>query len=210
MRRSACLVLALMLCGCDAFPRIGRQAALPAQHRESSAEDRDTAAAVLLASSFQDMQRLVQSAPAEQAEILSAARASYTRTPQGAAQLRYALLLATPGHPGRDPLKAQTLLRELAAQPETLVPVERAVALVELAQLDRELGLAADNDRLQNDALRTDRERIATMQRRLLAESDENAKLRRQLEEALAKLDAIADLERNLTDRKHRSEGPQQ
>ncbi len=210
MRRSSCLVLAFMLCGCDAFPLIGRHASLPAQRGENAAEDRDTTAALLLASTFQGMQRLVQSPPAEQAEILAAARATYTRSPQGAAQLRYALLLATPGHPGRDPALAQTLLRELAAQPETLVPVERAVTLVQLAQLDRELGLAADNDRLQNDALRTDRERIAAMQRRLLAESDENAKLRRQLEEAQAKLNAIADIERNLTDRKHRAEGPHQ
>jgi len=63
---------------------------------------------------------------------------------------------------------------------------------------------------LQNDALRTDRDRIAAMQRRLQAEADENAKLRRQLEDAQAKLDAIANIERNLTDRKNRAQGPQQ
>jgi hypothetical protein len=208
MRRSPWLLLAVLLCGCNALPR--REAPPPPQRSEGLAEDRDTTAAVLLGSTFQTMQRLVQSAPAEQAEILSSARDAYARSPQGGAQLRYALLLATIGHPGRDPLMAQTLLRELAARPETLVPVERAVALVELAQLDRELGLTADNDRLQNDALRTDRDRIAAMQRRLQAEADENAKLRRQLEDAQAKLDAIANIERNLTDRKNRAQGPQQ
>ena len=107
------------------------------------------------------MQHLAQSGPAEQAEILAAARAAFERSPQGGAQLRYALLLATPGHPGRDPVRAQNLLRQLVAQPETLVPIERAVALVELAQLDRELGLKADNDRMQADAQRGDHERAA-------------------------------------------------
>jgi len=192
------------LCACEALPK---RDAPPPPRSESVVEDRDTTAAVLLASTLQSMQRLVQSAPAEQAEILSAAHAVYVRAPQGSAQLRYALLLATPGHPGRDAVMAQTLLRELAAQPETLVPVERAVTLVELAQLDRELGLVSENDRLQADAARTDRERLTASQRRLQAEVDENAKLRKQLEDAQAKLDAIANLERNLTDRKKTSEG---
>ena len=43
--------------------------------------------------------------------------------------------------------------------------------------------------------------------RRLQAEIDENAKLRRALEEARAKLDAIADIEKNITDRKKPTEG---
>jgi hypothetical protein len=133
---------------------------------------------------------------------------SYERTPQGGAQLRYALLLATPGHRGRDPPLAQSLLRQLVAQPETLVPIERAVALIELAQLDRELGLKADNDRMQSEVQRGEHERVAaTAQRRLQVEIDENAKLRRQLEDAQAKLDAIANIERNLADRKNPPEG---
>ncbi len=140
--------------------------------------------------------------------MLAAARAGFERSPQGGAQLRYALLLATPGHPGRDPPRRRTLLRQLVAQPETLVPIERAVALVELAQLDRELGLKADNDRLQSEAQRGEHERlVAAVQRRLQAEIDENAKLRKQLEDAQAKLDAIANIERNLTDRKTRLRG---
>jgi hypothetical protein len=97
------------------------------------------------------------------------------------------------------------LLRQLVAQPETLVPIERAVAMVELAQLDRELGLKAENDRMQTTAQHDDRDRVlaaSASQRRLQSEIDENAKLRKQLEDAQAKLDAIANIERNLTDRK--------
>jgi len=206
MRRSAWFALTLALCGCDSLPRL--QSTPPPQHTEGNAEDRDTTAALLLASTIQTMQRLAQAEPAEQAEILAAARTAYQRAPQGSVQLRYALLLATPRHAARDPVMAQTLLRELAAQPETLVPVERAVVLVELAQLERELGLTADNDRLQEgDATHADR--VAAAQRRLQAELDENAKLRKQLEDAQAKLDAIANIERNLT-RKNGTEGSQQ
>jgi hypothetical protein len=195
------LLLALALCGCTG---LATRPPPPPQRIDNVAEDRDAAAAVLMGNTFQTMQRLSQAPAAEQAELLAAARAGYERSPQGGAQLRYALLLSTPGHPGRDAPKAQVLLRQLVAQPETLVPIERAVALVELAQLDRELGLKADNDRMQADAQRGDHERaMAAAQRHLQAELDENAKLRKQLEDAQAKLDAVANIERNLTDRKN-------
>ena len=208
MRHSTLLpALALLLCGCAAVE--GNRSQPPPQRSEATAEDRDTVAAVMLASTFQSMQHLAQAGPAEQAEILTAARDAYTRTPQGSAQLRYALMLATPGHPGRDPPLAQKLLRELAARPETLLPLERAVGLIELAQLDGELGLKADNDRLRGDAQRTDRDRIVATQRRLQTEMDENARLRKQLEDAQAKLDAIAKIERNISRRETGNDGGQ-
>jgi hypothetical protein len=195
------LLLALALCGCTG---LATRPPPPPQRNDNVAEDRDAAAALVMGNTFQTMQRLSQAPAAEQAELLAAARAGYERSPQGGAQLRYALLLSTPGHPGRDAPKAQVLLRQLVAQPETLVPIERAVALVQLTQLDRELGLKADNDRMQADAQRGDHERaMAAAQRRLQAELDENAKLRKQLEDAQAKLDAVANIERNLTDRKN-------
>jgi hypothetical protein len=205
LRSGRIVALALVLCGCTG---VATRPPPPPQRNESVEEDRDAAAAVLMGNTFQTMQRLSQAPDAEQAELLAAARTSYERAPQGGAQLRYALLLATPGHPGRDAPKAQSLLRQLVAQPETLVPIERAVALIELAQLDRELGLKADNDRIQSEIQRGEHERVAAAaQRRLQVELDENAKLRRQLEDAQAKLDAIANIERNLTDRKNPPEG---
>ena len=203
MRRSTSLCalgLALALVGCSTVPE--RQPPPPPERADSAVEDRDVSAAVLIADTFQTMQRLAQSPPAEQAEILAAARQAYQRTPQGGAQLRYALLLATPGHPGRNPQQAQMLLRELVAQPETLVPVERAVVLVELSQLNRELELQASNQRLQVDSARVDQEHSSAAQHRLQAEADENASLRKALEAAQAKLDAIANIERNLAERK--------
>jgi hypothetical protein len=210
MRPSGALWIAVSLAGLGACANIEAiHSPPPAERSENMPEDRDTVAAVLIASTFQSMQRLAQAAPAEQAEILAAAREAYVRSPQGEAQLRYALMLATPGHPARDPVMAQKLLRELAARPEALVPLERAVTLIELAEIDSELGLKAENERLQSDEQRTDRERIALAQHRLQTELDENARLRKQLEDAQAKLDAIAKIERNLTQRKPGNEGAQ-
>jgi len=209
MRLSSChLLLLLMLTGCAAVTPT--HSPPPAPHNDNPSEDRDAAAAMLMGSTFQSMQHLSQAPPAEQAEILSAARSSFERTPQGSVQLRYAMLLAAPGHPGQNLTLAQTLLRQLAAQPETLMPVERAVAVIELAQIDRELGLRNENDRLQADSQRSDREHNLATQRRLQAEIDENTRLRKQLDDAQAKLDAIANIERNLTSRKTPGEGRQQ
>jgi hypothetical protein len=172
-----------------------------------TAVDRETSVAVLLAGTIQTMQRLAQSAPAEQAEIMNSAQQAFERAPRSAAQLRYGLLLAVPGPASRDPEQARTLLRELAAQPELLQPAERALLLVELAHLDRELSLGAENQRLLADALKAERDRQTVANRRLTTEIEENAKLRKKLDEAQAKLDAIAQIERNLADRATQVEG---
>jgi hypothetical protein len=204
---AAALGASLLLAGCQLAPQ---QPAPPPPPADTPANDRDLAAAVLMADTFQTMQRLTQAAPAEQAEIVSAARDAFQRSPRGDMQLRYALLLATPGHPARDVNMAQMLLRELAAQPEALVPIERAVVLVELSELDREIDLTTDNQQLQAAALRNDQQRSAADQRRLQAQIDENARLRRGLEAAQAKLDAVATIERNLTERRTGTEiGPE-
>jgi hypothetical protein len=93
------------------------------------------------------------------------------------------------------------------ANPEMLLSVERALAFLELQQIDDHLTLEAENRRLQGDAVRADRERLSTVNRRLQLETDENARLRKELDEARAKLDAIANIERSLNERKPSNEG---
>jgi hypothetical protein len=197
----ALAALLALTAGCDTFSRMG--SSHQPTGRTSTAVDTDTQVAVVLADMIQTLQRLSGGSPAEQAEIITAARQAYERSAGGTAQLRYALVLATPGHEGRDPERARQLLRELAARPEALAPAERALSLFELSQLDRELGLVSDNERLQAIANRSvDQDRLTAANRRLQAELDDNARLRRQLEEAQAKLDTIANIEPNLIDRK--------
>jgi hypothetical protein len=197
--------LMLLIGGCSAG-NLGRPVT-PVNQSVAPTVDRDTSMALLLAGNIQTLQRLAQSGAAEQAEIMSTLRQAYERAPRGGAQLYYALAFMVPGPATRDPERARSLLRELSAQPEALSPVERALLLMQLALLDRELGLRSENERLRSDAQRNDRERSSVANRRLQAELDENAKLRKQLEEAQAKLDAIALIERNLTDRPGTKEG---
>ena len=205
MPRNSLTLLFLLCTAC------GGLGGLRGAHEESRpnapAIDRDTQMAVQLAGTIQTLQRLSAGSPAEQAEIVAAVRQSYERAPAGGAQLRYALALATPGHAARDAERARQLLRDLAAQPESLSPVERALTLFELAQLDREIGLKVENERLQSAANRADQERLTAHNRKYQAELEDNARLRRALEEAQAKLDAIANIERNISERKSKPEG---
>jgi hypothetical protein len=153
------------------------------------------------------LQRLVQGPPSEQAEILANAQRDYDTAPTPSHTLKLALIRGTPGHPATSLTRAQALLRELMANPEMLLPGERALAFLMLSQIDDHLTLEAENLRLQADAVRADRERVASANHRLQTELDENTRLRKELEEARAKLDAIANIERSLNERKPGSSG---
>ena len=165
------------------------------------------ASSTVLADDLQLLQTLVQGTPSDQAEIVSTAQRDYETAPTPSRQLRFALILATPGHPGTDLPRAQRLLRELMANPEMLMSSERSLAFLELQQIDDHLTLEGENRRLQSDAVRADRERLANVNHRLQLETDENVRLRKELEEARAKLDAIANIERSLNERKPNNEG---
>jgi hypothetical protein len=167
------------------------------------------AGSTVLGDYLQLLQRLVQAPPAEQAEIVTAAQHEYDSAPTPSHELKLALILGTPGHPGADLPRAQGELRELMAKPEMLLPAERALAFRELSQIDDHLTLDAENRRLQADAVRADKERMASANHRLQTEMDENARLRKELEEARAKLDAIANIERSLNERKPANNGRQ-
>jgi predicted nucleic acid-binding Zn-ribbon protein len=146
---------------------------------------------------------------AQQAEIVTSAQRDYELAPTPSHQLRYALIIATPGHPATDQVKAQRLLRELMAAPAALLPAERALAALEMQKVDVQVSLASENRRLQAASARNgnDKDRSnAALNKRLQSEMDENARLRKELEAAQAKLDAISDIERSLSERKPSAE----
>ena len=176
--------------------------------------DRAVTEAALLASYLEVLQRLVQGAPAEQAEILSSARHDFETAPTPSHELRYALVLATPEHPGTDSMHAQKLLRELTATQETLLPAERAMAFLTLQSVDQTLSQTAEIQHLQVSTDHNDREKYAAANRRLQtdlqAEMDENTRLHKELDDAHAKLDAIANIERALNKPKAPAGAPPQ
>ena len=147
------------------------------------------------------MARLTQTSPAEQAEIVRAARDAAELSPTTSNRLSYALALSAPGHGQSDPAAARQLLTELLARPETLLPAERALAWVCLRDAEQRMILQAENARLQGDAARIERERSASTNRRLQAEIEENARLKKALAEAQAKLDEIKRIERSIVER---------
>ena len=148
------------------------------------------------------MSGLPQGDPARQAEVFQSAKDAAELTPTTSNRLRYALALATPGHSGSDPVAAQRQLSELLARPETLIPIERLLALVELKEVEQRLILQAENRRMRDDAAHDDsRDKLQAINRRLAAESDENVKLRKALDEARAKLEAVTHIERSINDR---------
>jgi hypothetical protein len=148
------------------------------------------------------MSSLPRGDPALQAELFQSAKDAAALSPTTSNRLRYALALATPGHSGSDPVAAQRQLSELLARPETLLAVERLLALVELQEVDQRLVLRAENKRLRDEASHDDsHDKLLAINRRLAAESDENARLRKALDEARAKLDAVTHIERSINDR---------
>ena len=65
--------------------------------------------------------------------------AAATLTPDPSTQLRYALVLATPGHAAADPETGASMLRELLAQTEMMTQSEVALATVYLKNADERL-----------------------------------------------------------------------
>jgi hypothetical protein len=197
----------LLLAGCDTAGLLARGSARPAE--PTPVVDRAAMAGTVITGYLETLQRLVASPPAQQAEIVTSAQHDYELAPTPSHQLRYALIIATPAHAATDQLKAQRLLRELTASPAALLPAERALAALELQKVDVQVSLAAENRRLQAASARNgnDKDRSnAALNKRLQSEMEENARLRKELDAAQAKLDAISDIERSLSERKPSAE----
>jgi hypothetical protein len=202
----ACACVLLLLAGCSTIDELRDGPAGPA------APTAEAVQAAQLNSYSSALGQLVQGSPAEQAELLAGARGAYDPARAGPAALRYGLMLAAPNHAGHDAPQAQKILRETLSRPELLSGAERSLAIVESQRIDAELRATAEVDRLTAELQRErDRQRnaatSASLARRLQTEMDENARLRKALDEARAKLDAIANIERSISDRPPATEG---
>lgn len=136
--------------------------------------------------------------PAMQAEIFADADAAARLTPDPNTQLRLALVLATPGHPESNPEKAQSLLREILAQKQLLTPTEVSLATIHLNNVERFIVVNAEARRLRATSSRAARTEEQAVSQRLTSVEAENRQLRRDLEEAENKLDAITSIERSI------------
>ena len=185
-----------LLAACGGLGIFNRPPARPEPTLNRPAADAEAAREYIVS-----LQELQAGSPARQAEIVQAARSAMENAPTTMNRLRYALMLALPAHGGSDPVAARRQLSELLARPELMLPAERGLAAVLLADLDERLVLIAENRRLQLEAASRDREHSAAANRRLQAELEESARLRRALEEAQRKLEGVTQVERAITDR---------
>jgi len=196
LRFAACALALGWLSACSLGGVFGRQKQAVPAAPAGPAQDLSPISPLL-----EMMGSLPQGDPARQAELFQSAKDAAATTPTTSNKLKYALALATPGHSGSDPVAAQRQLSELLARPETLLPIERLLALVELKEVEQRLILQAENKRMRDEAPHDSRDKLQAVNRRLAAESDENAKLRKALDEARAKLEAVTHIERSINDR---------
>ena len=145
-----------------------------------------------------ELGRIASGDPAAQAEIFADASAAAQLTPSAATNLRLGLVLAIPGHPESDPEQAQSILREVLAQTILLTPGEISLATIHLNNVERQIVANSEASRLQTSTSRAAQTQEQALSRRLGTVEDENRQLRRDLEEAEQKLEAITNIERSI------------
>ena len=136
--------------------------------------------------------------PAAQAEIYADAAAAAQLTPGTSTNLRLGLVLSIPGHPESDPQRAQSLLREVLTQPLLLTPAEISLATIQLNTVERQIVSNAEARRLRASTSRAAQTQEQAISQRLATVEAENRQLRRELEEAEQKLEAITSIERSI------------
>lgn len=149
---------------------------------------------------LEELSDLSSDDPALQAEIFADSQAGAQLTPNPSTRLRYALVLATPGHPESDPQQAQSILRELMAQPALMTPSEVALATIYLKSTEELILLSSETRRLRASSDRAQRTEAAAINQRLATVEAENRRLRQDLEAAEDKLEAITSIERSIRD----------
>ena len=147
---------------------------------------------------IQEMYKLASGDPATQAEIYADAESAATLTPGPSTRLRYALVLATPGHSGNNPQQAQSMFRELLAQTELMTPSEIALATINLKSVEKQIVLGAETKRLRSENTRAATTEEQAIAQHIATMESENRQLRRSLEEAEQKLEAITSIERSI------------
>jgi hypothetical protein len=204
-RTGIAIVLAaasLGIAGCGAPGFFGRSSADPAA-LEGGDGFGGKLAAENLTVYLELMRELVEGDPVTQAETLHSVEIAAEESPTTTNRLKFALALGTPGHAGSDPERAARLLNELLASGAALLPEERMLVAVHLKEIEQRLILNSETEQLRKQSKDALVAQNTESQRRLDAANAENAKLRKALEEAQEKLNAITNIERSIREREN-------
>lgn len=153
-----------------------------------------------------EMYELASGDPATQAEIFADANSAATITPGTSTRLRYALVLATPGHSETNAAEAQSILRDLLSQTELMNSAEIALATIHLHDVEQRLVLNAEARRLRSENTRAATTEEAAVARRITNVEAENRLLRQSLADAEAKLEALSAIERSIREQSANTE----
>ena len=149
---------------------------------------------------LETMQRLATGGPAQQADVFYEVERAFLAAPTTANTLRRAIALLTPGHPSANIAEGKKLLEQLLATRERLIPAERDLAAFLVKEADERLKLQVEIRRL-TATVDERMQRQANSDRRVTALQDEIVRLRRELDEAQKKLDAVKSIERSIIER---------
>lgn len=189
LRLPAALLALLALIGCAAVQPVCPPAPTPPP--EPARPDLTPYLAALESVNVRD--------PALGDAALAALRAEWEASPSTTAMLRYALALGAAARTGSDPVEARRLLDEVLAVSGPDEDTRRFAAALR-NEFDARITLGAE---LATEREHTERRCSADangMERRIEALSAENLRLRRELEQAQDKLNAIEDIERSLSE----------
>lgn len=145
-----------------------------------------------------ELYELTSGDPATQAEIFADAEAAATLTPGTSTALRYALVVATPGHSESDSARGQSLLREVLAQKDMLNSAEIELATIYLRDVEARYVLETEARRLRGESSRAASSEEAAIAQRIARVEAENRQLRESLADVEAKLLAITSIERSI------------
>ncbi len=190
---AAMTLVALLLGGCAQTKQL-----MSGMRKSSSSEDVGILGAPEADQYLQEMYKLVAGDPATQAEIYADARSASRLTPGPPTNLRYALVLATPGHAESNAEMAQSLLRELLTQAPLMTQAEISLATIHLKSVEQLIVANSEVLRLRASTSRAAQTQETAKSARLTSVEAENHRLRQDLEEAEDKLEAITTIEQSI------------
>ena len=134
----------------------------------------------------------------KQSDIYEDARSAAQLTPGPSSNLRFGLVLATPGHPQSDPGQAESVLSGVLSESELLTSAEISLATIYLHNVARLNLVSSEARSLRESTSRAARNEAQATGRRIAEVEAENQRLRQELEDAEQKLEAITSIERSI------------
>ncbi len=191
MTRSALfslLVASLLLTGCETLN----------QWRGPSPEAPPVLTQSISQPYLEMLSQLVTGDAGQQAAIFQRVHEDWLADPSSPNLLTYALALATPGHASSDPQAAQTLFSQLLANPGALAAEELELTRVFMAYSQQWQRLAMERDDLSAELAKATETSQEARDSQMRALREQLNTLREQLKDAESKLDAIANIEREM------------